>query len=84
MKNALAIAQKKICRDVRLEDHIAELMSYGRPSMMCHESLYWSCTVRLNTDQIVSGAKVESGYCEHKTIGAAVLAVLIKCRKLNH
>lgn len=83
MKNALAIAKKKICREVGLEDAIAELMAFGKPSIFCNADLKWSCTVELNTDQIVEGAKVRSGY-GHPTIGSAVNATLQKCYELGH
>lgn len=82
MKNALAIAKKRISGEVGLEDQIAELMGYGCPRMYCHDDLTWSCNVSLNTDQIVSGAKVESGF-RHPTIGSAVTVCLDKCRQLG-
>lgn len=81
MRNALALAKKKITREVGLEDAIAELMNYGRPYIHCHDDLTWSCNVELNTDQVVEGAKVRSGY-KHPTIGSAVTACLDKCRSL--
>ena len=82
MKNALALAKKRISREVGLEDAIAELMNYGRPSIFCHDDLTWSCNVELNTDCVVEGAKVKSGY-KHPTIGSAVTKCLENCRRLK-
>jgi len=82
VNKALALAKKRITREVALEDQIAELMNYGKPSIMCHDDLTWSCGVTLNTDQIVEGAKVRSGF-NHPTIGSAVTATLEKCRQLS-
>ena len=79
---ALALAKKRITREVQLEDQIAELMNYGKPRMHCHDDLTWSANVKLNTDQIVEGAEVKSGF-NHPTIGSAVTACLEKCRQLN-
>ncbi len=80
---ALQVAKKRMFKEVGLEDQIAALLDYGRPSIFCYDDLTWSCQVELNTDQIVSGAKVKSGY-KHPTCGSAVEACLSKCRQLNN
>ena len=82
MKNALAIAKKRISREVELEDQIAALLAFGKPTIFCHDDLTWSCNVKLNTDKIVEGAKVSSGF-KHPTIGSAVACTLDKCRSLS-
>lgn len=79
---ALEAAKSQTIASVRLEEMIAELMDYGRPSIFCSRELTWSCYVELNTDQIIDGAKVRSGF-GHPTINSAVGAVLEHCRTLH-
>lgn len=82
MKTALQIAKKKISREVGLEDAIAHLLNFGRPHIHCHDDLTWSCSVELNTDQVIDGAKVRSGF-KHPTIGSAVAECVEKCNQLG-
>lgn len=79
---ALALAKEQTIQSIRLEEMIAELMDYGQPSIFCHD-LEWSAYVVLNTDRMVDGAKVRSGY-GHKTIHSAISATLENCRALSN